>query len=201
MKLTAQTTTTRLLQGLFDPKDDAIWREFDARYRPVIYGLAMRLGLGPDDAADVAQATMVEFVRDYRRGGYDRDRGRLRAWIIGIARHQVSDAFKQRKRRRAIRGESAFAELPDDNRLMELWEAERERAILSKAMHALRATTKADPKTLQAFEMVAIQGVPAEAVALECNIEVAAVYRIKHRMTDRLRAIVTELTQAYLEGE
>lgn len=202
MRLSARTTTTtQLLQALFDPKDEAVWREFDGRYRPIIYGLAMRLGLGPHDAADVAQATMIEFVRDYRSGRYDRDRGRLRAWIIGIARHQVSDAFTQRKRRRALRGESAFEELPDDNRLTELWDAERERAILSEALRELRITTRTEPKTIQAFEMVAIDGVPAEAVALECGIEVAEVYRIKNRITKRLRAIVVQLTQAYLEGE
>ena len=48
------TTTTVLLEGLLDSGNEAVWREFDARYRPIIVGFARTLGLDPDDAADVA---------------------------------------------------------------------------------------------------------------------------------------------------
>jgi RNA polymerase sigma-70 factor (ECF subfamily) len=195
------TTTTQLLEALHDPSDEAVWRDFDARYRPIIYAIAQRLGLRPDDAAEIAQETLTEFVRDYRNGGYERGRGRLRSWIIGIARHRVTDALRQRAKRREMRGESAFEELPDDNRLVELWEAERERTILDLALKELRENTKTDEKTVRSFEMVAIEGVPAEAVAAETGMTVAEVYRVKNRITRRLREIVERLTQAYLEGE
>lgn len=195
------TTTTRLLEALHDPTDEAVWREFDARYRPIIYAVAQRLGLNPDDAAEVAQATLADFVRDYRKGGYDRERGRLRSWIIGIARHRVTDALRQRAKRREVRGESGFDEAPDDHRLVELWEAEREKTILDLALKELRENTKTDEKTIRSFEMVAIEGMPAEAVAAESGLTVAEVYRVKNRITKRLREIVEQLTHAYLEGE
>ena len=77
----------------------------------------------PEDAADVAQETLTDFLRDYRAGKYDRRRGRLRSWISGIARHRVLDTLRQRARNQATRGESAFDELPDDARLTAIWDA------------------------------------------------------------------------------
>jgi RNA polymerase sigma factor (sigma-70 family) len=195
------TTTTELLQALHDRSDEAVWRVFDARYRPIIYAIAMRLGLNQDDAAEVAQATLADFVRDYRKGGYDRERGRLRSWIIGIARHRVTDVLRQRAKQREMRGESAFDGLPDDDRLVECWEAEREKTILDLALKELRHNTRTDEKTIRSFEMVAIEGVPAEAVATEWGMTIAEVYRVKNRITKRLRGIVDQLTHAYLEGE
>ena len=98
------TTTTQLLEALFGPGEEAVWREFDARYRPIIFAFARELGVAAEDAADVAQQTLTEFLRDYRAGKYDRRRGRLRAWIIGIARHRVLDTLRQRTRNQAVRG-------------------------------------------------------------------------------------------------
>jgi len=71
------TTTTALLDGLHDPANEEVWREFDTRYRPIILGFAVKLGLSDEDAADVAQDTLARFVQEYRAGRYDRTRGRL----------------------------------------------------------------------------------------------------------------------------
>jgi len=71
-------TTTRLLEGLCDPEDEALWCEFDAQYRPILVGFARRLGLNVEDAADLAQETLVRFVEAYRAGRYDRGKARLR---------------------------------------------------------------------------------------------------------------------------
>jgi hypothetical protein len=70
-------TTTALLEGLHDPADAVAWEQFDRRYRPIVVGFASRLGLADADAADVAQEVMLQFVKEYRAGKYDRQRGRL----------------------------------------------------------------------------------------------------------------------------
>ena len=57
-------TTTALLEGLLEQTNDETWREFDARYRPIIVAFARRVGLGETDAADVAQETLLRFVRE-----------------------------------------------------------------------------------------------------------------------------------------
>jgi RNA polymerase sigma-70 factor (ECF subfamily) len=190
-------TTTALLEGLADPADEETWRAFDARFRPMLNGFARRLGLAPEDAADAAQETLTRFVRAYRAGKYDRNRGRLRAWIIGIARHCIIDLKQSRAARAKERGLSAVAELPDDTTLTELWDTECEQEILRQGLDELRRETKTDARTLRAFEMVAFDGRRPAEVAQELAITTNDVYLAKHRCLKRLRAIINQLDELY----
>ncbi len=52
---------------------------------------------------------------------------------------------------------------------------------------------------MHAFELFALRGLPATEVSRQCEMEVAEVYRIKNRLTRRLREIVGELTEAFEE--
>ena len=195
------TTTTQLLDALHDMRDGAVWSEFDARYRPIIFGLARRLGLGEADSAEVAQQTLTEFVRDYQSGRYQRDRGRLRAWLIGIARHRAYDVLRGMRRRREYRGDSGYLGIPAPDGLTEIWVAERDRSIALRALDELRATSRTTPNALMAFEMVAIQAMPLEEVARDRGMTVDEVYRVKHRITRRLREIVARLSRCYEESD
>lgn len=187
------TTNTVLLNGLLDPANQSVWREFDERYRPVIEGFARKLGLSADDAADAAQETLAEFVRDYRAGKFDRSRGRLRSWIFGIARHRVLDQQRARARRREWRGESAIADVPGEDDLAETWEAEARTAMLRQAMRELYANPKLDPRTVRAFERVAFDQKTAAEVAGEVGMSVEEVYVAKSRVLQRLQDIMAEL--------
>ncbi len=195
-----RTTTTQLLEALLAPGDEETWRIFDARYRPIIFSFARRLDLDADDASEIAQQTLVEFVRSYRAGGYQRDRGRLRAWIMGIARHRVIDMLRERQRRRACRGESAMVNLPGEDHLSRIWSAVSERVIFEAALRELRQETKTEPKTIDAFERLVIGGATAGVVAAEFDLTVEEVYRVKNRITKRLRGIVERLTEDWDEA-
>ena len=191
------TTTTLLLDSLHDPENEPIWQEFDARYRPILTGFARRLGLQPDDAADVAQETLAQFVRDYRAGRYSRERGRLRSWIIRICQNRAIDLQRARARRREYRGESAILDHHDAAEVTHAWEEEEQRTIFTRAMEILRDETRTHERTIRAFELVALERQPAERVAETLGITTAEVYRIKNRVTARLREIVERLTAAY----
>lgn len=204
------TTTTELLESLKDAGNAAIWTQFDARYRPVLIGFARHLGLNHEDAADIAQQALLEFIRDYRAGRYERGKGRLSSWLISIARHRTIDLQRSMGRRRAVGGESVIDQLPaheetshptlqDPGTLSAIWESERRQAILAAALEHLRKNTKTNEKTLQAFELVAVRGVPPEAVARECGMSVDEVYVAKNRVTKQLRTVVDEMTRAYDE--
>jgi len=117
------TTTTGLLAGLHEPGNHTAWTEFDRRYRPILVGFLRRMGLNDTDAADVAQETLARFVQDYRQRKYDREQGRLRSWLIGIARCRLADMRRAAGRRREWRGESAMEALPDDVDVDSAWEA------------------------------------------------------------------------------
>ncbi|MFO0972537.1 MAG: sigma-70 family RNA polymerase sigma factor [Phycisphaerae bacterium] len=190
-------TTTALLDGLFDLGNDVAWRQFDERFRPIVIGFAGRLGLGPQDASDVAQETLTQFIRDYREGKYDRSRGRLRAWVIGIARHRVAEAHRTRAHRRELRGESAFGQLPGADDLEKLWDAECRQALLCSAMRELAESSKVSRRTLDAFRRHVLDQRPPEEVARELGTTVRAVYLAKHRCLSRLRTAMQRLGDLY----
>jgi RNA polymerase sigma factor (sigma-70 family) len=194
----ATKTTTRLLDALRDPSNEPAWGHIDARFRPVIAGLARRMGLGESDAEEVAQQTLSEFVRAYREGRYDRSKGRLSSWILGIARH--TSLRMMRDAGRTTRADSGvLAEAPDDDALRDVWTEERDRSIAAAALSALHDESGLDERTLLAFELFALRGVPAPEVASQCSMSVDQVYVAKNRVTTRLRRIIKQMTDAFEE--
>lgn len=190
-------TTTQLLESLKDPSNQGSWSALDERYRPVLAAFARRLGLGEDDAAEVAQLTLSEFAAEYRAGRYDRSRGRLSSWMIGIARNRVADRARAMARQRQLRGESALAEVPDEGTVTEAWETARQKVVFERALAVLRSETRLNDRTILAFELCALRNTPPESAAAECGMTVAEVYVAKNRAIKKLREIVSQLTREF----
>lgn len=193
-------TTTALLEGLLDPADQETWRAFDARLRPILIAFARRLGLGPEDAADAAQEALARFVKSYRAGRYDRDRGRLRSWLIGIAKNAVAEIKQRKAAYRRERGLSAIDDMPDEAQLTRAWDVEFEQEILRQGVTELRRRTRTEPRTIQAFEMLVLEGLRPAEVAGRLDMTANDVYLAKHRCLKRLRAILEEVRQLYEVG-
>lgn len=194
-------TTTALLAGLRDRADEAAWTHIDSRYRPILIGLGRRFGLSDADAADMAQETLLAFMEQYTEGRYDRDRGRLRSWLLSIARTRIAMVHRKRSVRKEQAGVTSVAEgLEDDVTLAQAFEEERRRHLLHEAMEELRRSSRTADNTMQAFELVAMRGMPASAVAEQLGMSVDDVYRAKSRVAQRLREIVERMELAY-EGD
>lgn len=189
-------TTTRLLDSLKESIAGDTWIAFDARYRPILMGIGRAAGLTEAEAEDAAQQALAEFARDLRAERYQRGKGRLRSWLMGIARHRIIDVLRARK---GHRGDSALSDAPDDATMTSTWETEQRRLILEEALVRLKKETRTADRTIKAFELAAIRGMPAEAVAAECGMTVDDVYVAKNRVTARLRAIVEQITSEYSE--
>ncbi len=196
--ISPNTTTSQLLEELYDRRNQDAWRECDARYRPIIIAFARKLGLDEADAADVAQETMTQFLGAYQSGQYDRTRGRLRSWIISIAKFRVADVKRSKARRRQVRGESAFEESPPDDATLEaLWDEEVRQAVVRRSLEELRNNSRMDPKTIRAFEMVTLEQRTAADAAAELGLTTNDVYVAKNRAIERLRKIRDMLGAAY----
>jgi RNA polymerase sigma-70 factor (ECF subfamily) len=184
------TTTTELLDGLHDRGNHAAWEEFDRRYRPILMGFLRRMGLDGTDAADVAQETLACFVKDYRQRRYDREQGRLRSWLIGIARCRLADEQRRRGRWKELRGDSAIGNLPDEVESDAIWEAEQRQFIFEQAVRELRQTTRFNARTLEAFERIALKQEPVADVARDMGLSAQEIYNAKNRVVERLRDLV-----------
>ncbi len=194
----ATRTTTKLLDALRDLGNEPAWSQIDARYRPVIAGLARRLGLEGADAEEVAQQALSEFVHAYRDGRYDRGKGRLSSWILGIAHHTALKMVRSGRVRKAAGG-TALSDVPDEPALRSIWQDERDRAILARALGMLRDEAAVDDRTLLAFELTALRNVPPAEAASQCSMSTDQVYVARSRVTKKLRAMVEELTAAFEE--
>jgi len=187
-------TTTLMLDGLKDPTNDLVWSQFDARYRPIIEAIAKHMGLRAEEAADAAQQALSDFAFAYRAGKYIRGRGRLRSFLISIARHRAVDVLRTR---RSLRGDSAVEYLPDEKTIDTFWTSERRRTIALAAITRLREESRVSEGNLNAFELLVIHGKTPEEVAVACGITPSQVYTAKNRIAPRLREIIDEITAAY----
>lgn len=194
------TTTTQLLDRLHDPADEDVWRGFDSRYRPLIEGLARQMGLSAEDAADAAQSTIMDFLNGYRRGDYDRGKGRLRTWLLAIARRRIIDIFRARARLIAPAGTSLIENIPDE-RLAADWDEQEQRVIYQQALLELHRNSNLDARTLDVYKLVAVDGVAPAQVADLFGIDVDHVYRVKYRVTTRLRELAAAIEAAFRQED
>jgi RNA polymerase sigma-70 factor (ECF subfamily) len=200
-------TTAQLLHAVRGGTDDPAWALFTERYEPLLMSVARRLGFGAEDAQDLSQQTLLEFVRELRAGRFDRQRGRMRTWILAIARNRARDlGRRQRRRREQGAGVAAAAEEPLDQGSLDLeleaaWEQESSARIAQEAFARLRESQALADRTLLAFELTALRDVPVAEVASQCGMSVDQVYVARSRVAARLRAIMDEVRQAWQEDE
>lgn len=192
-------TNTVLLEGLKDPGDQAAWQVFDGRYRPMVLAAARRLGLQEADAEDAAQETLAAFVQAYRQQGYDREKGRLRDWLRGIARHKVQDILRRRCQRELLVSDktdaTGFLNRVEDQQLQTVWEDEWDKAVLRQCLEEVKQEVA--PRTLEAFELFALRQWPAKRVASHMQISEDTVYQSKSRILARIRELLPEIKRIW----
>ncbi len=189
-------TSLTLLRGLGDPNNSAAWERFDAIYRPMLVKFGLHLGLDPTDAEEAAQRTTVAFCRAFQEGKYDQNKGRFRNWLLGIARHEISDLRAERARQPMTPAQrssinDALALLSDSESLSSIWEREWRDHILSLCLQrAKRSFTQRD---IRVFEMLTGERMSADQVAQQMGMKPAAVYQVKHRILKFMGEVKAEL--------
>jgi len=193
----ATRTSTALLEGLRDPDNAQAWVAWVERYRPLVVRSARRAGLGAEEAEDVAQSTLLAFSEAYRQGRYDRERGRLRTWLYGIAVNKVREA--RRRRRELTPGDTAaealFGDLRAPDELEAIWEAEWRDAVLLQCLEEVRREVEA--RTFRAFELVAREGRDPAEVGAELGLSRDAVYAAKRRVLRRVRELAPAIEEIW----
>jgi RNA polymerase sigma-70 factor (ECF subfamily) len=85
------------LMPLVARKDPAAFEVFYDRHGGAAYSLAHRIVGDPATAEDVAQEAFLSIWRS--EAGYDRTRGSVRAWALGIVRNRAIDALRRESSR------------------------------------------------------------------------------------------------------
>jgi RNA polymerase sigma-70 factor (ECF subfamily) len=176
-----QPTPVSLLERLREPGDRDAWDRFVRLYTPLLYHWAGRLGLAPDEAADLVQDVFVLLLDKLPGFTYDASR-RFRGWLWTLTINKV------RERRRAA---PAFEELtaedgahtPDG--VPAFVEEEYRGYVTGRALELLRRDF--EPRTWRAYWEHVTNGRTAPVVAAELGVSVGAVYAAKTRVLARLR--------------
>jgi RNA polymerase sigma factor (sigma-70 family) len=96
-------TSTAMLSALRQSGNGQVWQQFCKRYRPLIVSFARSsFSLNEADAEDAAQDALAAFHVAYCRGDYDRDRGRLRKWLFGIAANHARALLRKKYSSRQV---------------------------------------------------------------------------------------------------
>jgi RNA polymerase sigma factor (sigma-70 family) len=195
-------TTTRILDGLKTSQDAAVWQKFCDHFHPVIVIFAKHLGLSAADAEDAAQETTLAFLKAYRGGKYDRQKGRLGDWLFGIARNVILDFRKRLPRERLVADDSAGTSywnlVEDPNTAKVSWDTHWRRMVLAACLEQVRK--ELDPAVFEAFRLYALEDKPVKEVAVQLTMSHNAVYIAKSRVLSRLRQLEREFEELDEKG-
>jgi len=177
-----QTTPISLLQRLRQPNQPAAWAQFVDLYTPVLFAWARRLGLQPQDAADLVQEVFTVLVRALPEFVYDPHQS-FRKWLLTVTRNKWRDACR---RRALLPGEAALDDLASPGSGDALAETEYRQRLVSRALELMRKDFQ--PATWTACWELVANGRSAPEIAQELGLTVNAVHLAKRRVLRRLRA-------------
>jgi RNA polymerase sigma-70 factor (ECF subfamily) len=185
-------SSSELLARIADGEDRSAWKHFDSRYRPIVLRLAVRLGLPQHDAEDAAQDALAAFLEGFRAGRYDREKGRLKNWLLGIARNKIADLFADRMRQpmrpgEPSTGDGVLAMVCDEHTMSSIWEGEWRAAVLQECL--AQARMHFSSRDVSIFERLTVLGQPPDEIAESLAVSRNAVYLAKHRVLDYMRRV------------
>ena len=197
--MTATVTSIALLEELRGGDNNA-WRQFCARYEPVVRAMARGAGLQEQDVQNVVQETLAAFLQAFRAGKYDRERGRLRSYFQGIAIHKIQEERRKWAHREVqVSGQTdstaAMDRIPDDATLTDVFVKVEERQLLAEWIEEVRG--KVETATFAAFDLQARAGWPPEQIAEHLGMSVGAVYQATFRVTSRLRKLRSQISDSW----
>jgi RNA polymerase sigma-70 factor (ECF subfamily) len=189
-----KTTSVSLLERLQAVSAEADWQRLQEIYLPLICHWLARIPGLKDDAADLAQEVFVVLIREIPSFRRQRE-GSFRTWLRQVTINRVRSHSKRQDRRPMAGFDPAdrFLEQLADPKgdLAQEWDREHDRHVFEKLLGIVQPGF--GPKTWQAFQRFAIQGIPAAQVASELQMTENAVLLAKSRILKRLRLEAGEL--------
>jgi RNA polymerase sigma factor (sigma-70 family) len=189
-----KTSLTLLGRLRRDPKDQAAWSEFVARYGPRILQWCRGWRLQESDAHDVTQDVLLKLNGLMARFVYDPS-GSFRGWLKTLTHHAWRDLAAERRRSGLGVGERSVMELLGDlqagENLVEQLDAEFRREVMDRAMERVRR--RVSERTWDAFRLTSLEGLSGSAAAGRLEMKVARVYGAKSEVKEMIREEVRKL--------
>jgi len=194
-------TRKSLIARLDNWEDQKTWDEFYQTYWRLIYSVAVRAGLRPEEAFDCVQETILSIAKQSKKKLYDPEQGSFKTWLMNMTRWRINDQFRKRKKDTAMTGgdwddERKTAvidriEDPNGDVLSRLWDVEWKKGIADAALARVKA--QVSPKQYQIFDYYVIRQWDVNKVQDKLNVSMAQVYLAKHRVGSVLKKELAKL--------
>ena len=194
-------TRKSLIARLDNWEDQKTWDEFYQTYWRLIYSVAIKAGLRPEEAFDCVQETILSIAKQSKKKLYDPEQGSFKTWLMNMTRWRINDQFRKRKKDTAMTGgewedERKTAvidriEDPNGDVLSRLWDVEWKTNVAEAALARVKA--QVSPKQYQIFDFYVIRQWDATKVQENLNVSMAQVYLAKHRVGAVLKKELAKL--------
>ena len=153
----------------------------------MLIDFATRIGLSGDDAEEIAQQTIVAFSDGYRQGKYDREKGRLKNWLFGVARNLMARLIRDRAKQPLLIGDAdasreLLAFISDSDTLEKIWEKQWQGHVVTECIN--QARTQFTLRDIQIFERLTLQQHTAEQVSTDTALSDRKSTRLNSSHTD-----------------
>lgn len=194
-------TRKSLIERLDNWEDQKTWNEFYQTYWRLIYSVAIKAGLRPEEAFDCVQETILSIAKQSKKKLYDPEQGSFKTWLMNMTRWRINDQFRKRKKDTAMTGgewdddrKTAMidrVEDPNGDVLSRFWDVEWKKNIAEAALTRVKA--QVSPKQYQIFDFYVLRQWDAQKVQEKLGVSMAQVYLAKHRVGAVLKKELAKL--------
>ena len=192
--LPSDTRVTLLAKLRLAPRDPAAWSEFVSWYGQRIYVWCRTWGLQASDAEDVTQEVFLKLSSRMHEFQYDPNKS-FRAWLRTVTHHTWQDCLcKKRCLVHVSRSESesrALADAVARDDLNKALAAAADQELLNEAAAVVQL--RVEPRTWEAFRLLALEGVSGAEAAQRLGMKVATVFVARSKVQRMLRDEVARL--------
>jgi RNA polymerase sigma factor (sigma-70 family) len=192
----SRTSVTLLGRLRQDPRDQAAWNEFVARYEPKIFEWCLGWRLQESDARDVSQDVLLKLHGLLAKFAYDPSRS-FRGWLKTLTHHAWRDLVAERKRVGAGSGDSRmvelFANIQASDDLEKHLKEEFHRELMEQAM--IRVQPRVAARTWDAFRLTALEGRSGAQAAESLEMNITRVYTAKSQVKMMIREEIRKLVK------
>ena len=149
------------------------------QFGTLVFTYCARSLVDRDAAADCAQETFVSAWRS--RDGFDPARGKLSAWLLGIARYRVLDAYRRSARTPLPSGELPAPQFPPGTGVASEDQL-ADRLLIARALESLQ------PRVREVVELAFYSDLTQTAIAAQTGIPLGTVKSDLRRGLARLRS-------------
>ena len=172
---------------LVERKDPSAFELVYDRHGGPAYSLAYRIVGDRGTAEDVTQEAFLSLWRSGAK--YDRARGSVRTWLLGVVRNRAIDALR-REATRAPTVELELERLPDQGPYTELTDAEALRREAAREVRGALRTLPADQ--LKVIELAYFGGLSHSEIATALGMPLGTVKGRMRLAMEKIRATLAE---------